>query len=153
MLVSIIMSSKMKHNFLCVPKYWSNSWHVLFWYFNPEYEMSWKTFHHVTGSTQWSDISVLEITFKPRSYPTSIDEETIVVIISSMNFCNFKSCPFDTLSNPIWWLISKPYLHSGFANSFLIYRGHNPKNRSIPIFVYLIFLFADQVFKTYKTVQ
>ena len=32
---------------------------------------------------------------KPRSYPTSIDEETTVVIISSMNFCNFKSYPFE----------------------------------------------------------
>ena len=40
-------------------------------------------------------------TSKLRSYPTNIDEETTVVIISGMNFCNFKSCPLDTPRNLI----------------------------------------------------
>ena len=39
-----------------------------------------------TGSTIWADISASNITFKPRSYPTSIDEGTTIAIISGMNF-------------------------------------------------------------------
>ena len=59
------------------------------------------------------------------SHPTSIDEGTTVVIISGMNVYNFKSCPLNTLRNPIWWLISKPYFHIEISNSLPIYRGHN----------------------------
>ena len=108
------------------------------WPSGPIYQYHW---YHISFGNRISLISIyiLEIFFKPRSYPTSINEETTVVIISSMNFCNFKSYPFDTLENLIWWLILKPYLHSGIANGFLIYRGHNPKNRPIPILVYSSF--------------
>ena len=73
-----------------------------------------------------------ESRFKPRSYPTSIDEGTTVVIISGMNFCNLKSCPLNTSRNPIWLSILKPYLHIEIT----IYQGHNSQNRPIPVLVY-----------------
>ena len=77
-----------------------------------------------------------EITLKQRSYPTSVDEGTTVLIISGMNFCNFKICPLDTPRNPIWWLVSNPILQSEIANGIPIYRGHNSQNWPIPILVY-----------------
>ena len=55
----------------------------------------------LAGLTLGADISAFEITFKPRSYPTSIDEGTTVVIICAMKFCNFESCPLDTRRNLI----------------------------------------------------
>ena len=48
--------------------------------------MSWKTFYRLTGSTRWVDISFLEIAFKPRSYPTGMDEGTTAVIVNGMDF-------------------------------------------------------------------
>ena len=75
------------------------------------------------------------MTFKPTSYPTSFDEGTTEVSIS-MTFCNFKSCPLETLGILIWWLISKPFLRSEIANGIPMYRGHKSQNRSIPIHAY-----------------
>ena len=76
-----------------------------------------------------ADISAFEITFKLRSYGSNTDERTTVVIISGiMNACTFKSCPLGTPRNPIWWLISKPYLHSRLSNWYLdISRAQLPK--------------------------
>ena len=51
--------------------------------------------------TQWIGISAFEIVFKPRGYPTRIDEGTTIVNTCGMNFCNSKSCPLDTPRNPI----------------------------------------------------
>ena len=55
---------------------------------------------------------------KPRSYPTNIDEEATVLIKSGMVFVFLKSCPLDTPGNLIWFLISKPYLHSGKSHRY-----------------------------------
>ena len=63
-----------------------------------------------------------------RWYPIGIDEGRTAVIISGMDFCDCKSCPFDTPRNPIWWMISKPYLHSEIANWCTnIWRARLPK--------------------------
>ena len=43
-------------------------------------------------------ISFLD-TFKPRSYPTTVDEGTTIAIIGGMMNVVFKSCPLDTLGN------------------------------------------------------
>ena len=48
-------------------------------------------------------------------------------------FCNLKSFPLITPRNPIWWLISKPYLQSEIAIGILIYQGHNSQNQPILI--------------------
>ena len=73
-----------------------------------------------------STYQLFEITFKPKSYPTSIDEGTTVVIISGMNVCYFKSCPLDTPRNPIWW---NPYLCSKTASRYTdILRAQLPKS-------------------------
>ena len=98
--------------------------------------MSWKISYRFTESIQWADISAVEVTVKLRIHPTSIDEGTTIVIRSCMNFCYFKSRPLDTPRNPIWWLISKPYLHSEISIGIPIYRGHNSKNWPVPILVY-----------------
>ena len=42
-------------------------------------------------------------------------------------FVSFKSCFLDTPRNPIWWLIPKPYLHSGIANAFWYIGDTTPK--------------------------
>ena len=65
-------------------------------------QMSWKTSYCFTGLTLWTNISAFEITYKPWSCPTSINEGATVVIMSGINYCIFKSCPLDTLRNPIW---------------------------------------------------
>ena len=44
---------------------------------------------------------LFEITFKPRSYPTSINEGTTVVIFGGIDFCSFKSCAFGSPRNPM----------------------------------------------------
>ena len=96
-------------------------------------QMSWKTSYRFTESTTWADIIGFLLVCKARSYPSGMDERTTVVIISGMNFCNFKSCPLNTPRNPIRWLMSKPYLHSEIPNRFSdILRAPLP----IPILVY-----------------
>ena len=77
----------------------------------------------------WPINRLSEITFKPRSYAIITNDGTTVVIISSINACNFQSCPLDTPRNPIWWLISKPYLHSEIPNWYSdISRAQLPKS-------------------------
>ena len=73
-------------------------------------QISWKTFCSFTLSTEWTNISSVEKTFKPRSYRTGIYEGTTVII----KFCDFMNSLLDTPRNPTWWLISKPYLHNIF---------------------------------------
>ena len=55
--------------------------------------MPWKTCYRFTRSSLWADITAFEITIKPRSYPTSIDEGTTVAIISAMIFVILRVAP------------------------------------------------------------
>ena len=48
---------------------------------------------------------------------------------NGMTLCDFKSCPLDTPRIPIWYLISKPYLHTEIANRYInISRAQLPKS-------------------------
>ena len=55
--------------------------------------MPWKTCYRFTRSSLWADITAIEITIKPRSYPTSINEGTTVAIISAMIFVILRVAP------------------------------------------------------------
>ena len=54
------------------------------------------------------------------------------LLSSAWILCNFKSCLLDTHRNPMWWLISKPYLR--LLTVFWVIKGTTPKI-DLPILV------------------
>ena len=80
----------------------------------------------------WPNVAIYRlyaITFKPRSYPSSIDEGTTVVIICGMNFCNFELSPrYSQKSDMMVDIESISAQWDCQQYSVLIDRGHNSQN-------------------------
>ena len=82
-----ISGDNSKSDHFCVNLHNITDFDVDFWQLSSRTGyMSQKTSYCFTGSTIWADISVSLRTFRPRSYPTSVDEGTTVVIISGTTF-------------------------------------------------------------------